>query len=99
MFRCKHYFCEKCALNQYKKSTRCYVCAVQTNGVFNPAKEIIAKIKAEKDEAEIQNEESDSEWLGENKLILIERLSESAVGTGQNIVFYLYFFICTWKMN
>lgn len=61
IFRCKHYFCEKCALGQYKKSTRCYVCGVQTNGVFNPAKELIAKLKAEKDEAEIQNEESDSE--------------------------------------
>ncbi|XP_008550896.1 E3 ubiquitin-protein ligase RNF113A [Microplitis demolitor] len=45
--KCKHYFCEKCALEQYKKSTRCYVCNVQTNGVFNPAKEIIARVKSE----------------------------------------------------
>lgn len=42
--RCKHYFCEKCVLENYKKSTRCYVCGVQTNGVFNPAKELIARI-------------------------------------------------------
>lgn len=58
--RCKHYFCEKCALSNYKKSTRCYVCSVQTNGVFNPAKELIAKLKADQEEAEIHSD-SDSD--------------------------------------
>ncbi|XP_055631235.1 E3 ubiquitin-protein ligase RNF113A [Toxorhynchites rutilus septentrionalis] len=43
--KCKHYFCEKCALANYKKSTRCAVCGVQTNGMFNPAKELIARLK------------------------------------------------------
>jgi len=43
--KCKHYFCEKCALAQYKKSARCYICNQQTHGVFNPAKEIINKLK------------------------------------------------------
>lgn len=28
----------------YKKSTRCFICAVQTNGMFNPAKELIARM-------------------------------------------------------
>ena len=36
--RCKHYFCEACALKQYRKTTRCAVCGQQTSGVFNPAK-------------------------------------------------------------
>lgn len=36
--RCRHYFCEACALQHYRKSKRCYVCNTQTNGVFNPAK-------------------------------------------------------------
>jgi RING finger protein 113A len=45
--RCKHYFCEKCALAQYKKSQRCFVCGAQTRGIFNPAKEIIARLKIE----------------------------------------------------
>lgn len=43
--RCKHYFCEKCALAQYKKSQRCIICSQQTNGIFNPAKELIARLK------------------------------------------------------
>ncbi|KAG8191259.1 hypothetical protein JTE90_003271 [Oedothorax gibbosus] len=50
--KCNHYFCEKCALDQYKKSTRCYVCGVQTSGFFKPAKELAAKLasRAEKEE-------------------------------------------------
>ncbi|XP_067645534.1 E3 ubiquitin-protein ligase RNF113A [Eurosta solidaginis] len=43
--KCKHYFCEKCALENYKKSQRCFICSQQTNGIFNPAKELIARIK------------------------------------------------------
>ncbi|CAG0883928.1 unnamed protein product [Cyprideis torosa] len=46
--KCKHYFCEKCALKQYKKSTRCYACGVQTGGVFMPAKKITEKLEARK---------------------------------------------------
>ncbi|XP_028843552.1 E3 ubiquitin-protein ligase RNF113A [Denticeps clupeoides] len=43
--KCRHYFCEACALQHYRKSKRCYVCNVQTNGVFNPAKELMAKMQ------------------------------------------------------
>lgn len=45
MTKCKHYFCEKCALQHYRKSKRCYVCNVQTMGVFNPAKNVMDKMK------------------------------------------------------
>lgn len=48
--KCKHYFCEKCALKHYRKTTRCYVCSQQTNGVFNPAKEIIQRLKKAKEQ-------------------------------------------------
>uniref|UniRef100_A0A671QSL9 RING finger protein 113A-like n=1 Tax=Sinocyclocheilus anshuiensis TaxID=1608454 RepID=A0A671QSL9_9TELE len=43
--KCRHYFCEACALQHYRKSKRCYVCNQQTNGVFNPAKELMAKMQ------------------------------------------------------
>lgn len=43
--KCAHYFCEDCALAHYKKSKRCFVCNKQTNGIFNMAKNIIAKLK------------------------------------------------------
>ena len=42
--KCKHYFCEKCVLAHCRKSMRCYVCGVDTKGMFNPAKEIIARM-------------------------------------------------------
>uniref|UniRef100_W5N1K5 Ring finger protein 113A n=1 Tax=Lepisosteus oculatus TaxID=7918 RepID=W5N1K5_LEPOC len=48
--KCRHYFCERCALQHYRKSKRCYVCNQQTNGVFNPAKELIAKIQKHQSE-------------------------------------------------
>ncbi|XP_023440880.2 2-amino-3-carboxymuconate-6-semialdehyde decarboxylase isoform X1 [Dasypus novemcinctus] len=41
--KCRHYFCESCALRYFRTTPRCYVCDQQTNGVFNPAKELIAK--------------------------------------------------------
>ena len=42
--RCKHYFCEKCALDHYRKSQRCFVCGKQTSGMFNPAKDLIERM-------------------------------------------------------
>uniref|UniRef100_A0A336KAN1 CSON006530 protein n=1 Tax=Culicoides sonorensis TaxID=179676 RepID=A0A336KAN1_CULSO len=58
--KCKHYFCEKCALNQFKKSSRCFVCNVQTNGMFNPAKNLIERLKAGRgDDSSDENNEDD----------------------------------------
>ena len=49
--KCGHYFCEGCALGHYRKSTRCFVCNMQTHGVFNPARELVAKIAKKEKEA------------------------------------------------
>ncbi|XP_063281665.1 E3 ubiquitin-protein ligase RNF113A [Pelobates fuscus] len=59
--KCKHYFCERCALQHYRKSQRCYVCNTQTNGVFNPAKDLAAKLEKHKaaEEAEHSTEETE----------------------------------------
>ncbi|XP_075385724.1 E3 ubiquitin-protein ligase RNF113A-like [Tenrec ecaudatus] len=43
--KCRHYFCERCALQHFRSTSRCYVCDQQTNGIFNPAKELIAKLE------------------------------------------------------
>lgn len=60
--RCGHYFCEDCAIGHYKKSKRCFVCNKQTNGIFNMAKNIVAKLKGIK-ERDVKN----SDW--DNRLI------------------------------
>ncbi|GFV99954.1 e3 ubiquitin-protein ligase RNF113A [Trichonephila clavipes] len=57
--KCDHFFCEKCALDNYKKSTRCYVCGVQTSGFFKPAKELANKLAAQAKTEEVAAE-SDS---------------------------------------
>ena len=43
--KCEHYFCEKCALAHFTKTWRCFVCAEQTGGIFNAAKNIREKIQ------------------------------------------------------
>eukprot|EP00299_Pterocystis_sp_00344_P001413 c11251_g1_i1.p1 GENE.c11251_g1_i1~~c11251_g1_i1.p1 ORF type:complete len:314 (+),score=78.60 c11251_g1_i1:27-944(+) len=42
--QCQHYFCEKCALAQFSKKSKCFVCNAQTHGIFNVAHKIIAKL-------------------------------------------------------
>lgn len=38
--RCGHYFCEKCALQRYRKNPACAACGAGTGGVFNLAKNL-----------------------------------------------------------
>lgn len=61
--KCKHYFCEKCALDNFKKSQRCAACGQNTHGVFNPAKELIKKLDKHKHD----DDEEDGEGENESK--------------------------------
>ncbi|XP_071280362.1 E3 ubiquitin-protein ligase RNF113A-like [Agelaius tricolor] len=58
--KCGHYFCESCALQHYHKSQRCYICGKQTSGIFNPARELMAKLEKHKGEEE-EEQQSDHE--------------------------------------
>jgi len=42
--KCKHYFCENCAIQDFKKNARCSVCKEATEGVFKVATEILKKL-------------------------------------------------------
>lgn len=42
---CKHYFCERCALQNYINDHKCFVCGAETKGSFNTAINIEAKLK------------------------------------------------------
>ena len=63
--KCKHYFCESCALNHYKKSKRCTACNQQTMGVFNPAKDLLEKIKKKEEHIQEKQKTEDSEFGGQ----------------------------------
>eukprot|EP01052_Picozoa_sp_SAG31_P016884 SAG31_NODE_1135_length_9735_cov_4.098900_2_plen_382_part_00 len=43
--KCKHYFCEQCALKRYgvEKKTSCFICMEPTLGIFNVAKVLRSK--------------------------------------------------------
>lgn len=47
MTKCKHYFCEHCALKHHSKNKKCFVCNTPTFGIFNTAHEIRKKMAAE----------------------------------------------------
>lgn len=58
--KCKHYFCESCALKHYKtKSKRCFACDEQTGGVFNTARELVAKLKKKAEQQKPDDEDND----------------------------------------
>ncbi|KAL9348199.1 hypothetical protein Peur_059565 [Populus x canadensis] len=42
--KCKHYFCEHCALKHHAKNKKCFVCNEPTLGIFNAAHEIRKKM-------------------------------------------------------
>ncbi|PVU94087.1 hypothetical protein BB561_002801 [Smittium simulii] len=43
--KCNHYFCEPCALKNYSKTTKCFICGASTSGLFKPAIALIKKLK------------------------------------------------------
>ncbi|KAL0009079.1 hypothetical protein SO802_010581 [Lithocarpus litseifolius] len=45
--KCKHYFCEHCALKHHAKNKKCFVCNKPTLGIFNTAHEIRKRIATE----------------------------------------------------
>jgi RING finger protein 113A len=47
--KCKHYFCEHCALRHNAKEKACFVCHRPTGGTFNTAKEIVKRVKEMKE--------------------------------------------------
>jgi len=51
--RCGHYFCERCALQRYRRDPTCAACGAGTNGVFNGAKRLkkMLERKREREEA------------------------------------------------
>lgn len=43
--RCKHYFCQKCAIKRYVKNPKCAACGAPTGGLFNRADKIVERAR------------------------------------------------------
>ncbi|CAF1081647.1 unnamed protein product [Didymodactylos carnosus] len=50
--KCRHYFCETCAIQQYRSTQKCFICNENTSGIFMPANDIIKKLKLQQQEQE-----------------------------------------------
>lgn len=57
---CGHYFCEKCALENYRKTSKCFVCGKDTNGCFNRATEIINRIEKMRNDNPPKSDDSET---------------------------------------
>ncbi|KAJ2742597.1 RNA-splicing factor [Coemansia sp. BCRC 34301] len=44
--KCQHYFCEACALAQYRKTPKCFACGAATAGVFKQVKDLKPPVTA-----------------------------------------------------
>ncbi|GMR42378.1 hypothetical protein PMAYCL1PPCAC_12573, partial [Pristionchus mayeri] len=90
--RCKHFFCERCAIVAFKKSKKCRVCEQNTAGVFNPAKELIAHINGEsskkkrmkeEEEENIDSDENEDEKVEDMKMEDAEGVEEERREEGE----------------
>ena len=50
--RCEHYFCQKCAMQRYRRDPTCAACGAGTNGVFNVAKQLSRLLDKKKEREE-----------------------------------------------
>ncbi|KAL0077939.1 hypothetical protein J3Q64DRAFT_1767006 [Phycomyces blakesleeanus] len=74
--KCGHYFCEECALKNYKKSLKCFACGLPTQGVFTTAKNLLAKLAEKKKRVEGEDVEDDQKD-GETAIEGLTELSDS----------------------
>ncbi|KAM3724114.1 putative E3 ubiquitin-protein ligase [Dirofilaria immitis] len=65
--KCKHYFCEKCALEHFQKTPKCYICEQNTMGVFKVAKDLIGRLKENEDNQKHNDFESSSKNDGKEE--------------------------------
>lgn len=59
--KCGHYFCEKCALNRYRRNPSCAACGAGTGGVFNGAKGLKKVLERKRERARKRREKAREE--------------------------------------
>ncbi|KAL9601566.1 MAG: hypothetical protein Q9219_002400 [cf. Caloplaca sp. 3 TL-2023] len=56
--KCGHYFCEKCALQRYRRNPSCAACGAGTGGVFNGAKGLKKLLERKRERARVRREKA-----------------------------------------
>ncbi|PWN33308.1 uncharacterized protein FA14DRAFT_161229 [Meira miltonrushii] len=62
--KCGHYFCMSCAIKRYEKTSKCFACNRQTQGIFNSATKILDRMASIR--SALQEEREAKEWKEEN---------------------------------
>ena len=65
--KCDHYFCEKCALTHYSKTSSCFICRKSTQGIFNNCEKFIEKIKNRRTIKKKKEEIIKTDYIDEDK--------------------------------
>jgi len=55
--KCKHYFCQSCAVNRYMIDPRCAICKDNTNGIFNVAHKLAKLVEKRKEKEALEKGE------------------------------------------
>lgn len=55
--KCGHYYCEKCALKRYSRTSKCFACGAATGGVFTAAKKVMKRLQAKKERQKLEEGE------------------------------------------
>ncbi|CAD6185740.1 unnamed protein product [Caenorhabditis auriculariae] len=84
--KCKHYFCEQCAMKSFRKSKKCPICNENTLGIMNIAKDMIAHLKKKKLEEEqkdkVSNDDEETGTSGKPDEEPLQMKSEEAEEVG-----------------
>jgi RING finger protein 113A len=46
--KCGHYFCSACAIKRFSKTSKCFACGKQTQGIFNSASKVLDRMEKAK---------------------------------------------------
>jgi RING finger protein 113A len=62
--KCGHYFCMSCAIKRYEKTSKCFACNRQTQGIFNSATKILDRMASIR--SALQEERETKDWDEKN---------------------------------
>jgi len=79
--RCGHYFCERCALQNNKKSKKCFNCDEPTMGIFNTAHTLRAKLKQKQER--LKRKKAEEEGSDDDKDAGVEQRNPVSVFTSE----------------
>ncbi|KAI9025595.1 hypothetical protein DFJ74DRAFT_618558 [Hyaloraphidium curvatum] len=77
--KCGHFFCQNCAIQQHRKSPKCFLCGAATLGIFKMAKDLEVKLAERK--KRMAEKEAEAREMNERLVSDQERESDEEGGS------------------